>query len=63
MEIGDSKPLSRASVYRILQTELDRQEVRSRVRSVGWTGEDLILRTRDGAEIKVERSKPFWKSK
>jgi len=60
MEIGDSRAPSRASVYRILQTELDRQAERSRVRSIGWSGEELILRTRDGGEIKVERSNQVW---
>jgi putative transposase len=30
LEIGDSNPPSRASVYRVLQSEIDRQETRSR---------------------------------
>jgi putative transposase len=30
LEIGDSSPPSRMSVYRVLQREIDRQEVRSR---------------------------------
>lgn len=60
IEIGDSNPPSRASVYRILQTEMDRQEERSRVRSVGWQGETLILRTREGLEIEVKESNQVW---
>ncbi|BAS60408.1 integrase catalytic subunit (plasmid) [Leptolyngbya boryana NIES-2135] len=39
IEIGDSHPPSRASVYRVLQSELERQEERSRCRSIGWSSE------------------------
>jgi putative transposase len=59
LEIGDSHPPSRASVYRVLQSEMERQEERSRVRSIGWSGETLILKTREGLEVEVkERLKP-----
>lgn len=60
IEIGDSKPPSRASVYRILQGELERQEERSRVGSIGWSGETLILRTREGLEVEVKESNQVW---
>lgn len=60
LEIGDSEPPSRASVYRVLQSEIDRQEVRSRSRSIGWQGETLILRTREGIEVEVKESNQVW---
>jgi putative transposase len=56
LEIGDSHPPSRASVYRVLQREIEGQEMRSRVRSIGWQGETLILKTREGLEVEVKES-------
>ncbi|GAQ00067.1 Tn552 transposase [Leptolyngbya sp. NIES-2104] len=60
LELGDSNPPSRASVYRVLQSEMERQETRSRSRSIGWSGETLILRTREGLEVKVKESNQVW---
>lgn len=60
LELGDSHPPSRASVYRVLQDEIDRQEQRSRVRSIGWSGETLILKTREGLEVEVKESNQVW---
>lgn len=60
IELGHSNPPSRASVYRILQSEIDRQEQRSRVRSIGWQGETLILKTREGLEVEVTESNQVW---
>jgi len=60
LELGDSQPPSRISVYRILQSEIDRAESRSRVRSIGWQGEKLLLKTREGLEVEVERSNQVW---
>ncbi|GAQ00085.1 Mu transposase C-terminal domain-containing protein [Leptolyngbya sp. NIES-2104] len=60
LEIGDNNPPSRASVYRVLQSEMDRQEERSRSRSIGWSGETLILRTREGLEVVVRESNQVW---
>ena len=60
LEIGDSNPPSRASVYRVLQSELDLQEQRLRSRSIGWSGETLILKTREGLEVEVKESNQVW---
>jgi putative transposase len=60
LEIGDSNPPSRASVYRVLQDELDRQEQQSKSRSIGWSGETLILKTREGLEVEVKESNQVW---
>jgi putative transposase len=60
LELGDSHPPSRASVYRVLQSEMDRQELRSRSRSIGWSGETLILKTREGLEVEVKESNQVW---
>jgi len=60
LEIGDSNPPSRASVYWVLQSEMDRQAVRSRSRSIGWQGETLVLRTCEGLEVEVKESNQVW---
>lgn len=59
-EKGESGYPSRSTVYRVLRKEIEAQEERARVRSVGWRGEELILRTREGGEIEVERSNQVW---
>lgn len=60
LEIGDSNPPSRASVYRILRSEIEQQEQRSRIRSIGWSGETLLLKTREGIEVEVKESNQVW---
>jgi len=60
LEIGDSHPPSRISVYRVLQSEIDRQETRSRSRSIGWQGETLVLKTREGIAVEVKESNQVW---
>lgn len=60
IEIGDSHPPSRASVYRVLQSEMDQQAVKSHRRSIGWQGETIILKTREGLEVEVKESNQVW---
>jgi putative transposase len=60
LEIGDGRPPSRASVYRILQSEIERQTQKQRSRSIGWQGETLILKTREGLEVEVKESNQVW---
>jgi putative transposase len=48
------------SVYRVLQREIDREEERSRSRSIGWQGETIILKTREGIEVEVKESNQVW---
>lgn len=60
LEIGDSSPPSRISVYRVLESEIEEQKRRLRVRSIGWEGETLILRTREGIEVEVRESNQVW---
>lgn len=58
--LGEAEYPSRSSVYRVLAGEVEGKRQRERVKSLGWTGEELILRTRSGGEIKVERSNQVW---
>jgi len=60
LELGESQPPSRASVYRVLESEREQQIQRGRSRSVGWQGETLILKTREGLEVEVKESNQVW---
>jgi putative transposase len=60
LELGESQPPSRASVYRVLESEMEQQIQRGRSRSVGWQGETLILKTREGLEVEVKESNQVW---
>jgi putative transposase len=60
MEKGESHPPSRTSVYRVLASEIEEQKQRQRRRSIGWQGETLILKTREGLEVEVKESNQVW---
>ena len=55
-EIGENNYPSRRSVYRILAAELDRANQKAKSRSIGWQGELLQLRTKEGIELDIEYS-------
>ena len=59
-EIGESDHPSRRSVYRILSAEIERIERKQKSRSIGWQGEALKLRTKEGLELNVEYSNQVW---
>lgn len=60
IEMGESNAPSRISVYRILASEIEAQQQRQRTRSIGWQGESLILKTREGLEVEVKESNQVW---
>jgi len=62
IEKGESHPPSRISVYRVLASEIEQQQQRQRSRSIGWQGETLILKTREGLEVGVRESNQVWQS-
>jgi len=59
-ELGVVEYPSRATVYRILQLEIDKQAQKQRRRSLGWIGEKLRLKTRFGLEIEITHSNQVW---
>ncbi|TFI52246.1 transposase [Mastigocladus laminosus UU774] len=59
-ELGICDYPSRATVYRILQSEMDKQAQKQRKRSLGWSGEKLTLKTREGLEIEIVNSNQVW---
>ncbi|MEO1431902.1 MAG: Mu transposase C-terminal domain-containing protein [Cyanobacteria bacterium J06633_8] len=56
----DVKPPSHMTVYRILQPLIDKQEQVKSVRSPGWRGSRLSVKTRDGNDLQVEYSNQVW---
>jgi putative transposase len=54
------KPPSHMTVYRILQPIIDRQEKAKTIRSPGWRGERLSVKTRDGMDLTIDYSNQVW---
>jgi putative transposase len=54
------KTPSHMTVYRILQPIIDRQEKAKSIRSPGWRGERLSVKTRDGLDLMIEHSNQVW---
>ncbi|MBD2665615.1 integrase, catalytic region [Richelia sinica FACHB-800] len=59
-ELGDKNYPSSRTVYRVLQPIIEAQEQKASVRSRGWRGSRLSLKTRDGLDISVEYSNHIW---
>ncbi len=59
-ELGESEYPSRPSVYRILAAELEQEKQKQKRRSIGWQGEQLKLRTKEGIELDVDYSNQVW---
>ncbi|MGL4617516.1 MAG: Mu transposase C-terminal domain-containing protein, partial [Chroococcidiopsis sp.] len=57
-ELGDEDYPSRTSVYRILRPYIEKQQQQKR--SIGWRGDRLRLKTREGIEIPIEWSNQVW---
>jgi len=57
-ELGDENYPSRTTVYRILRLELEKRQQQKR--SIGWRGDRLKLKTREGLEIPIEWSNQVW---
>lgn len=50
---------SRATVYRVLKPYVEKQR---RSKSVGWRGSRLVVKTREGQEIEIDRSNQVWQA-
>ena len=59
-ELGEAEYPSRPSVYRILGPEIQRAEQKQKRRAIGWRGETMKLRTREGIEINIDYSNQVW---
>ncbi len=59
-ELGQDKYPSYRTVYRVLQPIIEQQEQKANVRSRGWRGTRLSVKTRDGKDLSVEYSNHIW---
>ncbi|NJL41948.1 MAG: DDE-type integrase/transposase/recombinase [Leptolyngbyaceae cyanobacterium SM1_4_3] len=59
-EIGDDKPPHYRTVLRVLEPIIERQEKVKSIRSPGWKGSTLSVKTRDGEDISVQYSNHVW---
>jgi putative transposase len=59
-ELGENKYPNFRTVYRVLQPIIDAQEQKKSVRSPGWRGSMLSVKTRSGEDISVEYSNHLW---
>lgn len=60
VELGEAEYPSRRSVYRILAPEIKQAEQKQKRRAIGWSGETMKLRTREGIEIDIDYSNQVW---
>ncbi|MEG4199531.1 Mu transposase C-terminal domain-containing protein [Microcoleus sp. Pol12A5] len=58
-ELGVKSP-SHMTVYRILNPVIEKQEKAKSIRSPGWRGSRLSVKTRDGTDLAVEYSNQVW---
>lgn len=59
-ELGQKKYPSYRTVYRVLKAIIEQQEQQASVRSRGWRGSRLSVKTRDGKDLSVEYSNHVW---
>ncbi|MEH2286359.1 Mu transposase C-terminal domain-containing protein [Nostoc sp.] len=59
-ELGQKKYPSYRTVYRVLQPIIEEKEQKASIRSRGWHGSRLSLKTRDGKDLSVEYSNHVW---
>lgn len=59
-EIGDGNPPSYKTVLRVLKPIIERKEKTKSVRSPGWRGSTLSVKTRGGEDLGIEYSNHVW---
>lgn len=59
-DLGEKKYPNYRTVYRVLQPIINAQESKPKIRSVGWRGSSLSVKTRNGEYLNVEYSNHVW---
>jgi len=57
-EIGDNKPPSYRTVLRVLEPIINKKK--KSIRSPGWQGSSLSVKTRDGFDLEISYSNQVW---
>ena len=61
-QLGEEKYPSLRTVYRVLEPIIEQQEQTQNIRSRGWRGSRLSVKTRTGQDLSVEYSNHVWQS-
>ena len=59
-QLGEEKYPSLRTVYRVLEPIIEQQEQTQNIRSRGWRGSRLSVKTRTGQDLSVEYSNHVW---
>jgi putative transposase len=59
-ELGDEKPPHYRTVLRVLGPTLAKQQKKQTIRSPGWRGSALAVKTRQGEDIDIKYSNQVW---
>jgi putative transposase len=59
-QLGEEKYPSYRTVYRVLEPIIEQQEQTQNIRSRGWRGSRLSVKTRTGQDLSVEYSNHVW---
>lgn len=59
-EIGDENPPSYKTVLRVLKPVIERKEKARSIRSPGWKGTTLSVKTREGNDLSIDYSNHVW---
>ena len=59
-ELGEENYPTQRTVYRVLTPIIEAQERKKNIRSTGWRGERLSIKTRGGKDLAVEYSNQVW---
>ncbi|MEC4895379.1 MAG: Mu transposase C-terminal domain-containing protein [Oscillatoria sp. PMC 1051.18] len=59
-ELGENEYPNERTVYRVLKPIIEAQEQKKSVRSTGWRGDRLSVKTRTGNDLVVEYSNQVW---
>ncbi|WP_072619869.1 Mu transposase C-terminal domain-containing protein [Spirulina major] len=59
-ELGEKMYPNERTVYRVLQPIIEAQEQKKSVRSAGWRGDRLSVKTRTGNDLVVEYTNQVW---
>ncbi|MBD1875017.1 Mu transposase C-terminal domain-containing protein [Nodosilinea sp. FACHB-131] len=59
-EVGENNPPGYKTVLRVLKPIIERKEKAKSIRSPGWRGSTLSVKTRDGQDLSIEYSNHVW---
>ena len=59
-ELGDENPPSYKTVLRMLKPIIERKEKSKSIRSPGWRGSTLSIKTREGQDLEINYSNQVW---